>query len=153
MAGAQLKALGHDEGEALWSAGSLMVIKATADDTHGGLTVIEQTCPPELDSPAHVHDTEEQCLYVLAGSLELRCGDATTTLTEGSFAVLPRGVPHSFKVSADGARFLSLTTPAGFEEFARSIGEPAASLVPPTGGVVPSDGSLRSWAGHNQQDV
>jgi len=153
MAAARLKAFDHDEGEALWSAGSLMLIKATAEDTHGGLTVIEQTCPPELDAPAHVHETEEQCLYMLAGSLELRCGDAMKTLTEGSFAVLPRGVPHSFKVGADGARFLSLTTPAGFEDFARDIGEPAASLVPPTGGVVPNDASLRSWSDHNQPDV
>jgi quercetin dioxygenase-like cupin family protein len=147
---APFKAFGRDEGEALWSAGSLMIIKAASEDTHGGLTVIEQTCPPGLDPPPHVHDTEEQCLYMLAGSIELTCGDVTNTLNEGSFAILPRGVAHSFKVGPDGARFLSLTTPAGFEKFARDIGEPATSLVPPAGGVVPSDASIRSWTDRNQ---
>jgi quercetin dioxygenase-like cupin family protein len=126
-----LKALDGGDGEALWSAGSLMVVKATGEDTHGGLTVIEQECPGGLVSPAHQHDDEEQCLYLLAGSLTLTCGDAERHMTPGSFAVLPRGLPHSFVVGSEGARFLSLTTPAGFEEFARAIGAPAVDRVPP----------------------
>ena len=130
--GNELKALEPGEGEALWAAGSLMVVKATTTDTHGGMTVIEQECPAGLDSPEHVHDTEEQCLYMLTGSLELTCGGATRSLTPGCFAVMPRGVPHSFVVGPDGARFLSLTTPAGFENFAREIGMPAAERsLPP----------------------
>src|SRR5579859_7300180 len=96
-----LKILGPDQGEALWSAGSLMVVKATSDDTHGGMTVIEQACPPGLDSPAHVHDSEEQCLFMLSGSIDLRCGDVTSSLGPGCFVVLPRGVPHSFVVGSD----------------------------------------------------
>ena len=47
-----LKALDSGEGEALWAAGSLMVVKATGEDTWGGLTVIEQECPPGLISPS-----------------------------------------------------------------------------------------------------
>lgn len=46
------KVLGPDEGEALWSAGSLMVVNASTEDAPGGMTVIEQECPPDLDSPA-----------------------------------------------------------------------------------------------------
>jgi len=126
-----LKALGAGDGEALWSAGSLMVVKATSDDTHGGLTAIEQECPPGLVSPAHHHDDEEQCIYVLTGSLHLKCGNEEYVAGPGSFVVLPRGVPHSFVVGAEGARFLNLTTPAGFEEFARAIGVPAEERVPP----------------------
>lgn len=126
-----LKVLEHDEGEALWSAGSLMVVKATSEDTHGGLTVIEQESPPGLVSPSHQHDDEEQCLYLLAGSLDLTCGGIERTVGPGTFVVFPRGVPHSFVVGAEGARFLSLTTPAGFETFARAIGVPAEERVPP----------------------
>jgi quercetin dioxygenase-like cupin family protein len=130
--GNELKALDPGEGEALWAAGSLMVVKATTADTQGGVTVIEQECPAGLDSPEHVHDSEEQCLYMLAGSIELMCGGATRSLTAGCFAVMPRGVPHSFVVGPDGAGFLSLTTPAGFETFAREVGTPAAERpVPP----------------------
>jgi quercetin dioxygenase-like cupin family protein len=126
-----LKALDSGEGEALWAAGSLMVVKATGEDTWGGLTVIEQECPPGLISPAHQHEEEEQCIYVLAGSIDLTCGEDQRVLGPGAFAVLPRGLPHSFVVGAAGARFLNLTTPAGFERFARAIGAPAEALVPP----------------------
>jgi quercetin dioxygenase-like cupin family protein len=147
------KILDADEGEALWSAGSLMVVKATAEDTTNGLTVIEQECPPGLDSPAHVHESEEQCLFMLAGSIELRCGDVTRSVGAGCFVVLPRGVPHSFVVGPDGARFLSLTTPAGFERFARAIGAPAPELrPPPLDGPVDRAGSVEAWGSHNRDE-
>jgi len=126
-----LKVVESGDGEALWSAGSLMVVKATSEDTHGGVTVIEQECPPGLVSPAHHHDDEEQCIYMLAGSLDLTCGDIQCVVGPGAFVVLPRGVAHSFVVGAEGARFLNLTTPAGFEEFARAIGVPAEAKTPP----------------------
>lgn len=147
---AAIKALDRDEGEAIWSAGSLMVIKASAEDTRGGVTVIEQSCPPGLDSPAHVHSDEEQCLYMLAGMIEVTCGETKRRLEQGGFAVLPRGVPHSFKVGSDGARFLSLTAPAGFERFAREIGEPAGALEPPPRHVV-NTAEAAAWSTHNDQ--
>ena len=127
----RLKVVESDDGEALWSAGSLMVVKATSEDTHGGLTVIEQECPPGLVSPAHHHNDEEQCIYMLTGSLHLTCGDEERDIGPGAFAVLPRGVPHTFTVGDEGARFLNLTTPAGFEEFARAIGVPAQARTAP----------------------
>ena len=121
-----------DEGQAWWVAGSLMQLKATGDDTYQGLTLIEQTCPPGLDSPAHVHPDEEQGLYVLDGTIEVTCGDTTRELGPGGFVVMPRGVPHAFVVTgAEGARFLSITTPSGFERLVHEIGEPALTLTPP----------------------
>jgi quercetin dioxygenase-like cupin family protein len=106
-------------------------LKATKDDTHGGLTVIEQECPPGLVSPAHQHDEEEQCIYMLEGSLHINCGEIERVVGPGAFVVLPRGVPHSFVVGDEGARFLNLTTPAEFEDFARAIGVPAEARIPP----------------------
>jgi quercetin dioxygenase-like cupin family protein len=144
------KFLGPDEGEALWSAGSLMVVKATTDDTHGGMTVIEQECPAGLDSPAHVHDEEERCLFMLAGSIELRCGDETSSLAPGSFVVLPRGVPHAFVAGPEGARFLSLTTPAGFETFARAMGTPAEALTPPPDAGFDATTANGVWGSYNE---
>ena len=77
VTGSHMKFVDRDEGAAWWVAGSLMQLKATGDDTHDGLTLIEQTCPPGLDSPAHVHPDEEQCLYMLDGTIEVTCGDTT----------------------------------------------------------------------------
>jgi len=44
-----LKALGPDEGEALWAAGSLIIVKATADDTSGGVTITEDVYSAGFD--------------------------------------------------------------------------------------------------------
>ena len=128
-----MKFVDRDEGEAWWVAGSLMQLKATGDDTHDGVTLIEQTCPPGLDSPADVHPDEEQCLYMLDGTIDVTCGDTTRAIGPGAFVVMPRGVPHSFVVTGEqGARFLSITTPSGFERLVHEIGEPAATLTAPT---------------------
>ncbi len=46
--------------------------------------------------------------------------------------MLPRGIPHSFTVSAAGnARMLQLTSPAQFERFAADMGEPATNMSMP----------------------
>ncbi len=50
----------------------------------------------------------------------------------------PQDTPHTFTVSsADGARFLLVTEPAGFEAFMRTCAEPAQSLTFPPPGELP----------------
>jgi quercetin dioxygenase-like cupin family protein len=143
----RMRVVDRDEGAAWWVAGSLMQVKATGADTHNGLTLIEQTCPPGLDSPAHVHPDEEQCLYMLDGTIEVTCGDATRAIGPGAFVVMPRGVPHSFVVTGEhGARFLSITSPSGFERLVQEIGVPAPALTPPPVEDVSADVVSRSAA-------
>jgi quercetin dioxygenase-like cupin family protein len=128
--------VGARGGDAWWVAGSLMMAKATGDDTARGLTLIEQSCAPGLYSPAHVHDDEEQLLWLLEGSIEVTCGGVTRTADAGSLVVMPHGLPHEFTVTSEhGARFLSITTPAGFERLVREIGERAPTLEPPPSGA------------------
>ena len=45
----------RDEGDARWWFGNLVVIKTTADETAGRLTIVEVTAPPGLEVPLHVH--------------------------------------------------------------------------------------------------
>jgi hypothetical protein len=97
-----------------------------------------------------MHDAEEQCIYVLSGSLDIQCGGVRHLLSAGGFAVFPRGVPHSFVVGSEGARLLNLTTPAGFETFARAIGVPAADLVTPPDAAASIDLAMeRVESGHS----
>jgi hypothetical protein len=46
------------DGEARWWLGALAVIKATAADTRGHLTIVEVTDPPGVEAPLHVHHKE-----------------------------------------------------------------------------------------------
>jgi hypothetical protein len=66
----------------------------------------------------------------------------------GSFVYGPRDVPHTFTVtSAENARFLLVTEPAGFERFVRALAEPARTLtVPPPPSEPPDFGRLAAVA-------
>jgi quercetin dioxygenase-like cupin family protein len=124
--GAQGYALARDEGQALWFFNGLFTVKAGGPDTRDAFTLIEAVLPAGGGAPPHVHHNEEEGFYVLEGELSITCGDQTWTAVPGSFAMLPRNIPHSFIVASGGeARFLQITSPAQFERFAAEMGEPA----------------------------
>jgi hypothetical protein len=62
-------AVAKDEGEARWWFASLAVIKATAVDTGGQMTIIEITEPPGSQAPLHVHHREDEIFWILEGDL------------------------------------------------------------------------------------
>jgi hypothetical protein len=45
--------------------------------------------------------------------------------------VLPRRLRHAYVVTSATARFLTLHTPSGFEQFAAEVGQPAQALTLP----------------------
>ena len=53
-------AVRSDQGEARWWLGALAIIKATAADTGGTLTVLDVTDPPWVKAPLHVHHREDE---------------------------------------------------------------------------------------------
>ena len=113
-----------------WFDGFLMKVLVRAEDTNGSLSVCEQRHPLGYGTPVHVHEREDQTLYVIDGSITAwldPLGDEPTELTvsAGESVVLPRGVPHAFRVDAEGTRLLEINTPGGFEGFHIDAGAPA----------------------------
>jgi hypothetical protein len=70
-------AVRRDEGDARWWFGGLAVIKATATDTGGQMTIVEMTEPPGAEAPLHVHHREDEAFWVLDGDVTFEVGDAT----------------------------------------------------------------------------
>jgi mannose-6-phosphate isomerase-like protein (cupin superfamily) len=137
-------ALGEDDGDAIWFFNGLFVVKAAHDETHGAFTLIEAHLPAGEGPPPHVHHNEEEGFYILEGELTVSCGDETWTATPGMFAFLPRGIPHTFRVSESGpAKVLQLTSPAQFERFAAEMGEPATTMTMPEPTAVDVEKLLR----------
>jgi quercetin dioxygenase-like cupin family protein len=132
-------ALGAGEGEALWFLGCLVTIKASRDTTGGAVAVLEHRAPRGAGSPLHVHNNEDEWFYVLDGELTFWVGGEVVVAPAGAFVYGPRGIPHTFIVSSDEARFVLVTQPGGFEAFARMIGEPAAALEIPPAATEPPD--------------
>jgi quercetin dioxygenase-like cupin family protein len=123
----------NEEGEALWWFGALAVIKATADDTGGQMTIVEVTEPPGAEGPLHVHHREDEAFWVLEGEVTLQIGERLIEARAGDYAFGPRNIPHRYTVGASGCRMLFICTPGGFEGLVRGMSQPAAArtLPPP----------------------
>jgi quercetin dioxygenase-like cupin family protein len=118
----------------------LAEVKASRADTGGQYTLVEVTAPPGLESPLHVHHTEDEGFYVLEGNVTIVVGDDNHELAAGEHAFGPREVPHRFAVGLDGARMLWVLTPGGFESLVDEASVPAeARTVPPPSVVPPED--------------
>jgi quercetin dioxygenase-like cupin family protein len=137
---------GPGEGEALWFLGILATVKSSAETTGGAVAVIEHLAPRGAGSPLHVHSREDEWFYVIDGELTLWIDDETIIAPAGSFVFGPKGIPHTFIVSSEQARFLLVTEPAGFERFMRAAGEPAARLEIPPPATEPPDVAALSAA-------
>ncbi len=126
-------------GQPRWFFGTLAEVKASAADTGGRYTLVEITAPPGLESPLHVHHTEDEAFYVLEGSVTVVVGDETVELAAGGYALGPRDVPHRFTVGPDGARMLWLLTPGGFEDLIEEASVPAETPTVPPPAVLPPE--------------
>jgi uncharacterized cupin superfamily protein len=70
---------------------------------------VEELAPGKSDCPAHYHHLEEEHLYLLEGTLSLRLGENTYSLSAGSYVCFPAGqkVGHSIINNGDTiARYL-----------------------------------------------
>jgi quercetin dioxygenase-like cupin family protein len=128
-------AVRHDEGEARWWFGSLSVIKATAADTGGQMTVVEVTEHPGAAAPLHVHYRDDEAFWILEGDVTFEVGDTTIEASAGDYVFAPRDIPHRFTVGGAGCRMLFILLPGGMEDIIRPMSEPAPSrTLPPPGG-------------------
>lgn len=125
------KAVASDEGEARWWFAALAVIKATAADTGGQMTIIEVTEPPGAEAPLHVHHREDEGFFILEGSVTLYVGDEVIEAKAGDYAMGPRDIPHRYTVGPDGCRMLFICLPGGFEDLVRELSVPAGSRTLP----------------------
>jgi quercetin dioxygenase-like cupin family protein len=101
-------------------------LKASARSTGGALSVFETTI--DVGPPAHVHDREDACFYVLDGELSVRCGDDAFDAPAGSFVFLRRGRPHQFWSNAGSASVLLVAVPGGIEDYFDEINAAAGDV-------------------------
>jgi quercetin dioxygenase-like cupin family protein len=127
------------EGEAYWFFGQLVTIKSSSENTAGRVGVTETLAPEGTGSPLHVHRNEDEWFYVIEGELTFWVGGEVSVAPAGAFVFGPKGIPHTFIVSSERARFLLVVEPAGFEGFIRAVGEPARELVIPAPPDEPPD--------------
>lgn len=116
------------EGEKIWIVGDTMWFKATSAETAGAFTVIENIALPGNGPPPHIHENEDESMYVIDGEFEILLGTKTVLAKTGAFAFIPRGTVHRFRcVGGRPGKLLILFTPGGIEGFFREAGTPATN--------------------------
>ena len=110
-------------GERLVFGGITIVVRIPSESTGGAFALMEEA-EPMVDTPAHVHQHEDELFYVLEGEHVFRVGDEEHRVGPGGMVFAPRGVPHAQRRARPGeGRQLVLMSPGGFERFFRSLAD------------------------------
>jgi quercetin dioxygenase-like cupin family protein len=104
--------------------------KVAAQDTDGGMFIIENLNEKKGGPPRHRHYEQEEWFYAIEGDYLLEIGEERFDLGPGDSILAPRNVPHAWAFKGKGhGRLLIAFQPAGlmesfFEELAKIKGEP-----------------------------
>jgi quercetin dioxygenase-like cupin family protein len=100
-----------------YGGGSSAELKLAGDQSGGDWAVVDWRVCAGDDPPMHTHTREDETLYVLEGAITAYVGDEKFEVEAGSYAALPKNVPHGFTVRGEQARLLVTVEPAGAEYF------------------------------------
>lgn len=118
---------------AFWSQGMLWTILATAEQTGGSYSLMEQLCSKNSGPPPHTHEQDE-VLYVVEGQITAIAGEEKVKAEAGALIYIPARCVHSFRVDTEGTRLLNFYLPGGFERLITEFGTVAKThTVPPAG--------------------
>jgi quercetin dioxygenase-like cupin family protein len=123
------------EAPAYWGVGILWIMLATAEDTNGEYSCIEQLIPRGAGPGPHIHELADETFYIMEGEMTFIVEDKPIKGTAGSFVSIPRGTKHAFQIDSDTVRLLNTYVPAGFEHAIMATSVPAQARTLPPGGV------------------
>ena len=105
-------------------------LRVDADLVDGAFSIHEGVLQPGEAVPEHVHETADQLIYVVEGSVNVTVGEETVEASSGDFVHKPKGVPHSLTNPTDGpTTVLEMTVTDQFQRFT----EAASTLTDPAG--------------------
>jgi quercetin dioxygenase-like cupin family protein len=107
--------------------GALIKVRIGSAATGGRLAILEHEGLRGYSSPLHRHEADEETIFVLEGELRVEVDGIAAAAGPGAVAFLPRQFSHAFVVTSPRARFLTLHTPGGFDDFTAAAAGSAAS--------------------------
>ena len=117
----------------LWFLNTLVTFPVSHADGPDGMSVMDSLARRGDSPPYHVHHTEDEAFHLIEGELVVCIDGETRRALPGETHLLPKGVPHTYRVVSEQARWLVVTTEGDFERFVREAARPAlaAELPPP----------------------
>jgi len=83
---------------------------------------MEYTAEPGNEPPPHLHELENETLYILEGEIEAYQGDDVLRLVPGDCLFTPIGEPHAWYILTPKLRMLIMVAPAFSNRYFREIG-------------------------------
>lgn len=107
-----------EEASMLNIGGSRLARRITSEATGGALSVVEFISPPGEGVGLHVHEREDELVYLIEGDIDVFLGAQTIRVPAGACALLPRGIPHGYRnVGVIESRLLAVLLPGGLDRF------------------------------------
>lgn len=124
------------QGKKLNVMGHSVTVILSKQETEGNQYVFEVVTPPGHGIPPHVHDREDELIYVVEGEYAILVGDKQFTAKAGDEIYFPKHIPHAFQNTGSKAgKTLWTVIPGGnFEDFFEELaalpaGEPNLQVV------------------------
>jgi quercetin dioxygenase-like cupin family protein len=124
---------------AVWFLGAVTRIRAGGHATGQQLAVLDHQAERGYGSPVHRHLAEDETFLVLEGELRIEVDGQVCAAGPGAAAFLPRRLPHAFVVTSPQARFMTIHTPGGFDEFVLAASTSIDSSTVSAAGEPPPD--------------
>jgi hypothetical protein len=85
--------------------------------------MITQEVSPGTTIPVHLHENEDELIFIQSGTGEATLADATVALAAGSILFVPRGTWHGGRNTGGSIlMWIAIYSPSGFEGYFREIG-------------------------------
>jgi quercetin dioxygenase-like cupin family protein len=131
----------------LWFLNTLVAIRVSEHEGADAISVLEHQARHGDSPPLHLHRNEDEIFYVLAGDFRFRVGDEERRLSAGETFLVPKGVPHTYRVeSSEGGRWLTITSKGDFERFVRTMSRPAERRELPEPSRAPTPEEIEALA-------
>ena len=129
-------ALAADDGELVYVGRDPVRIKVSPG-TNGRFGMITQDVGPGTSIPVHLHEKEDEIIFIQSGTGEATLGEEKVVLGAGSMLFVPQGTWHGGRnTGRDTLKWIAIYSPSGFEGYFREIGRPSPDAPPR---AVPSD--------------
>jgi quercetin dioxygenase-like cupin family protein len=124
-------AIGAGDGELVYVGRDPVRIKLSPQGTRGPFGMITQDVSPGTTIPVHLHEKEDELIFIQSGEGEATLGEQVVRLAAGSTLFVPRGTWHGGRNTGAGVlNWIAIYTPSGFEGYFREIGRRTPDEAP-----------------------
>jgi quercetin dioxygenase-like cupin family protein len=114
-------------GEVIRRKGNTVTVKVDPKTGSPGMAMGTQALDPGVGIPVHMHEHEDEVLFVHDGRGVAVLGGQRKEVGKGDTVFIPHGVWHGVESSGEAVELLWIVTPPGLEEFFRETGAPAGA--------------------------